>query len=106
VTFGTERGIDLDARHDDGRRIVVEAEGGVASDQQQGNYFLIAIGQLLQRMADATAVYVLALPDNRRYRGLVQRLPRLARQRLGLVDLLGSQDDDGTWVVIEDKAPT
>lgn len=85
VAFGRQRGIDVEAKHPDGRRWVIEAKAAVTSDQQQGNYFLGALGELLQRMDDPDAIYALALPSNRRYRGLVRRLPRLAKQRLGLV---------------------
>ncbi len=35
-------------------------------------------------MSDAGARYGLALPDNYQYQGLVERLPLLARQQLGL----------------------
>ena len=52
---------------------------------KQINYFLRALGELLQRMNDPDARYGLAFPDNRQYRGLVDRLPKLAKQRLGLV---------------------
>lgn len=85
VALGHERGIDIDARHPDGRRWIIEAKGEVASDQQQGNYFLGALGELLRRMDDLNATYGLALPSNRRYRSLVRRLPALAKRRLGLV---------------------
>lgn len=84
VAWGRARGIDLHARHPHRPTVVVEAKGEVASDQQQGSYFLGALGELVQRMDDAEAVYALALPDNRRYRGLVNRLPALARQRFDL----------------------
>lgn len=97
VAMGHERGIDIDARHPDGRRWVVEAKAGVASDQQQGNYFLGALGELLQRMDDPVATYALALPNNRRYRGLIHRLPRLAKQRLNLHVL---------WVDASEGAPS
>lgn len=85
VALGHEHGIDIDARHPDGRRWIIEAKGEVASDQQQGNYFLGGLGELLQRMDDLNATYALALPSNRRYRSLVRRLPALAKRRLGLV---------------------
>ena len=42
------------------------------------------LGELLQRMNDENARYSVALPKTRRYRGLVQRFPELARRRLGL----------------------
>lgn len=93
IRWGRERGIDLDARASNGRRIVIEAKGEVASDQQQGNYFLGALGELVQRMSDPKATYGLALPGNRRYRGLVDRLPALAWQRLNLVVYLVHKQD-------------
>jgi hypothetical protein len=83
VRWGRDRGIDITASGPNGRW-VIEAKGEVNSPQQQGNYFLGALGELVQRMDDPHARYALALPDNPRYRGLVSRLPTLARQRLNL----------------------
>lgn len=103
VAWGRERGIDIDARHIDGRRYVIEAKGGVGMGAQQVNYFLGALGELIQRMADDKAVYGLALPDNRQYRGLVERLPRLARQRLGLVVFWVKRHGEGDWQVVVDE---
>jgi DNA-binding MarR family transcriptional regulator len=91
VKWGRERGIDVTA-HGQTERWIVEAKGEVASDQQQGNYFLGVIGELLQRMDDPSARYALALPNNRRFRGRVSRLPRLARQRLALTVLFVNAD--------------
>jgi hypothetical protein len=45
---------------------------------------LQALGELVQRMDEPASQYGLALPDNARYRGLVDRLPALARQRMHL----------------------
>jgi len=101
IAWGRERGIDIDARHLDGRRYVLEAKGGVGAGAQQVNYFLGALGELIQRMADPDAVYGLALPDNRQYRGLVNRLPRHARERLGLAVFWVSNDNDRWTVHVE-----
>lgn len=84
VAWARAQGIDLDATKIGGR-VVVEAKGAVALQPQQVNYFLGALGELLQRMTDPAARYGLALPDNKQYRGLVSRLPELAKARLGLV---------------------
>ncbi len=85
VAWDRTRGIDVDARHPDGTRHVIEAKAEVGiSGAQQVNYFLGMLGELLQRMDDEAASYGIALPLNRQYRGLVDRLPRLARDRLGL----------------------
>lgn len=102
VAWGRTRGIDLDARHQAEPAVIVEAKGEVASDQQQGNYFLGALGELIQRMEDPSAVYALALHDNRRYRGLVSRLPILARQRLGLRVYWVRRTPDALQVEVDD----
>ena len=91
VKWGRDRGIDIVA-HGHGERWLIEAKGEVASPQQQGNYLLQALGELVQRMNDPTAQYGLALPDNARYRGLVDRLPVLARPRLNLTVLFVRPD--------------
>jgi hypothetical protein len=101
VAWGRARGIDIDARHRDGLRCVIEAKAEVALQPQQVNYFIGALGELVQRMADPTATYGLALPDNRQYRGLVSRLPALARQRLGLVVFWVRRDGDSFNVKVD-----
>lgn len=93
VAWGHTRGVDLEAVRP-GHRWLIEAKGTAASDQQQGNYFLGALGELIQRLDDPAASYGLALPDNRRYRGLVERLPALARQRLNLTVFFVARDGD------------
>ena len=83
VAWGRTRGIDIDASRGSDR-LIIEAKAEVPNPPQQVNYFLNALGELVQRMNDPNARYGLALPDNRQYRGLVDRLPPLARARLGL----------------------
>jgi hypothetical protein len=83
VMWGRARGVDIDASGPEGR-LLIEAKGEVSLQPQQVNYFLNAIGELVQRMSDETAEYGLALPDNQQYRGLVSRLPDVARRKLAL----------------------
>jgi hypothetical protein len=94
VAWGHLRGIDIEATKDSDR-ILIEAKGDASSAQQQGNYFLNALGELIQRMDDPGARYGLALPDNKRYRRLVENLPALARERLDLVVYMVSRSVDG-----------
>lgn len=98
VAWGQRPGIDI-AANKDSDRILIEAKGEVLSSQQQGNYFLNALGELIQRLDDPGARYGLALPDNKRYRGLVKRLPALARDRLDLVVYMVSRTADGFAVI-------
>lgn len=97
VMWGKERGIDIDARRPDGR-LILEAKGEVASQPQKTNYFLSALGELLQRMSDERATYGLALPDNATFRRLVDRLPRLAKERLRLRFFLVARTPGGLSV--------
>ncbi len=47
------------------------------------------------------AIYGIALPANRQYRGLVERLPALGRERLKLVVFWVSRQSDGLVVDVE-----
>jgi hypothetical protein len=82
VAWGRVRGIDIDVRHVDGRRYIIEAKAEVGKNgAQQVNYFIGMLGELVQRMDDPNASYGIALPANRQYRGLVDRLPAPAKDR-------------------------
>lgn len=78
-----------------------EGRGGDRPDG--GNYFLNALGELLQRMSDDRARYAIALPENRRNLGLVERFPDLARRRLGLTIFFVRWD--GSGYAIREVAP-
>lgn len=102
VAWGRVRGIDIDARHPDGRRYVIEAKAEVGRNgPQQVNYFLGMLGELVQRMDDAQASYGIALPDNRQYRCLVHRLPGLAKERLRLAVFWVSRRGDELSVEVD-----
>jgi hypothetical protein len=102
VAWGRVRGIDIDARHLDGRRYVIEAKAEVGKNgPQQVNYFIGMLGELIQRMDDAHALYGIALPDNRQYQGLVDRLPALAKERLRLAVFWVRRDGDELIVEVD-----
>jgi hypothetical protein len=83
VTWGRGTGIDITALQS-GRRWIIEAKGRGSLDPMRVNYFLGVLGELLQRMSDPEAKYSIALPDLPQFRGLWDRLPRLAKQRTGI----------------------
>lgn len=97
VAWDRAPGIDIEAERK-GERLVIEAKGEVALNPQQHNYFLGALGELVQRMDDPNARYGLALPNNRQYYGLVDRLPDLAKQRMGFVVYWVERGPDGPRV--------
>jgi len=96
VAWERTPGIDIDARHPSRKRHIIEAKAETGSSgAQQVNYFIGMLGELLQRMDDEDATYGIALPENRQYRGLVERLPRLARDRIGLHVFWVARGSDG-----------
>src|SRR5215217_8762785 len=77
VAWGRLRWIDIDARHPDGRRYLIEAKAEVGKNgPQQVNYFVGMLGELVQRMDDVQASYGIALPDNRRTEASLTDFPR------------------------------
>lgn len=91
VVRGRAHGVDIDAFRD-GRRWMVEVKGCGSRNAMPVNYFLATIGELLQRMNDPSAKYSLAFPDLAQFRGLWERLPRLAKQRTGITCLFVTAD--------------
>jgi len=67
--------------------------------RNRSNYFVGILGELLQRMYDESATYGIALPANRQYAGLVDRPPRLARDRIGLNVFWVARSSDGNLTV-------
>lgn len=91
VAWGGAHGIDIDA-HRNGRRWIIEAKGSGKSNPQRVNYFVGALGELLQRTNDPNADYGIALPDVDQYRKLWDRLPSLAKRRMRLSALFVAED--------------
>lgn len=87
TAWGRSRGIDIEATKGT-QRWVIEVKGRGSTPQEQGNYFLSVLGQVLQCMDDKDAKYSIALPDLPRFRGLWQRLPDPAKRRTRLSALL------------------
>jgi len=64
--------------------VVLQARGE-DSQPHQTNYFVGALGELIQHMTHPDARYGFAFPDSAQYRALVRTLPRPAWDRLRLV---------------------
>jgi hypothetical protein len=91
VRWGHERGIDIEAFRD-GRRWIIEAKGCGSRQPMRVNYFIAMLGETLQRMNDPHASYSIALPDMPQYRGLWERLPRLAKERTTITMIFVRED--------------
>ena len=88
IAFGRSPGIDLDASRGD-ERWVIEAKGITAEPTLD---FHTMLGQIIFQMHDPLIRYSVALPEGDTYRLRWNRLPDLAKQRLGLTALFVAAD--------------
>lgn len=95
VRWGRTRGIDIDARRGH-ERLVIGAKGKDSYQQMRLNYFLAALGELLQHMDEIDARYALALPAHRQFVDLMLDLPAWVRAHLGLCFFLARPASDGS----------
>ncbi|MFK4439689.1 MarR family transcriptional regulator [Paenibacillus sp. RC21] len=91
VAWGKTKGIDIDA-HRGNERWIIEVKGSGSLQPMRVNYFIGVLGELLQRMDDPNARYSIALPDMKQYRGLWERLPKLAKNRTSISILFVKED--------------
>jgi hypothetical protein len=80
VAWGHTRGADCVATRGE-EQWIIEVKGCGSRQPMRVNYFLAVLGELLQRMNDPKARYSIALPNMKQFRGLWERLPRLAKER-------------------------
>jgi hypothetical protein len=83
VKWGKKSGSDIVAVIG-GNRLVIEAKGEGSTRQMLGNYFLNALGEILQRMSENGIEYGIALPAHPSYVELVLKLPKRVRDALQL----------------------
>lgn len=91
IAWGRARGTDIVAERA-GERWLIEVKGRGSRQAMRVNYFLMILGETLQRMTESSARYSIALPDLPQYRGLWSRLPSLAKDRTQISVLFVSED--------------
>ena len=86
VIEGKPRDGGVEARRGDDRWII-EAKGSGSRNPVKNTYFLTVLGETLQKMDDPGARYSIALPDTAKFRKLWEKLPELAKSRMGITAL-------------------
>jgi len=90
IAWGKARGIDIEATKGPSRWLI-ECKGTGSRPPMFNNYFLGAIGELLQRMNDPSAKYSLAFPEHKKFRRLWDELPLHIKSKLGITALFISK---------------
>jgi hypothetical protein len=68
-------------------RWIIEVKGSRSHNPLCVNYFLLVLGEIFQRMDVPNCKYSVALPDIEQFRRLWERLPLLAKNRIGITAL-------------------
>jgi len=83
IAWGTAKGVDITATKDN-QHWIIEVKGEGSRTQMRGNYFLSALGEILQRMENKNNKYSIAFPAMQRYKKLWDNLPQLVKERLNI----------------------
>ena len=78
-----QRGPDVEA-YSAREKVFVEAKGEGTAPDRFYTQLMVALGQVLTRMNDTKAKYVVALPWHTRYMDLIRTIPQSVRQKLRL----------------------
>lgn len=84
IAWGGEVGPDVVAWHKKKGVIIIEAKGEGSRSAMRNNYFLMVLGQLLQRMDGPIKTYGIALPAYKQFIGLINGLPDWIKKCLNL----------------------
>lgn len=86
IAYGKSRGADVVACRGK-ERWIIEVKGRGSRPQMKINYFLAVLGEILQRMNELNSKYSIVLPDLKQFRNLWNKLPELAKSRIGITAL-------------------
>jgi hypothetical protein len=84
TSMGKKHGVDIVATNKENDIILIEAKGEGSRNPMRVNYFLGALGELLQKMDSPTKHYGIAVPAHRQYANLIIRLPEWIKHYLKL----------------------
>ena len=86
TSLSAGHGIDIEASRGNDRW-VIQVKGTSAFRSMIVNNFLSALGEIFQRMDDSKCKYSVALPDTEQFGRLWERLPLLAKTKIGITAL-------------------
>jgi hypothetical protein len=92
ISWGKSSGADIVAQKDL-KKWVIEVKGCGSSNPMRVNYFLHALGEILQRTDNQETKYSIAFPDLKQFRNLWERLPQVAKDRTRITVLFINYND-------------
>ena len=99
TSMGKKHGVDITAKHKEKGIMLIEAKGEGSRNAMRVNYFLMVLGELIQKMDSPNKIYGLALPAHRQYANLIISLPDWIKQQLRLRIYLVKQQESGEYQI-------
>lgn len=99
TALGQKHGVDIEATHRLKGTMLIEAKGEGSLNPMRVNYFLMVIGELIQKMDSPNKQYGIGLPAYRQYASLTIKLPRWIKQHLKLKVFLVKRLNEGRYAV-------
>jgi hypothetical protein len=84
MAMGTKHGVDIEATQSKEGTLIIEAKGEGSLNPMRVNYFVMILGELMQKMDSPDKQYGIALPAHQQYMKLIHKLPLYQKQQLRL----------------------
>jgi hypothetical protein len=99
MALGQTHGVDIEATHKLKGTVLIEAKGEGSLNPMRVNYFLMVLGELIQKMDTPNKQYGIGLPANSQYAHLIIKLPLWIKQHLKLKVFLVKKLNGEKYVV-------
>jgi hypothetical protein len=99
TAMGNTHGVDIAASKEPNIKLLIEAKGEGSLNPMRVNYFLGALGELLQKMDSPNNQYAIGLPAYTQFAKLIIRLPNWIKTHLRLKFYLVKKKSDNQYVV-------
>jgi hypothetical protein len=99
VAMGTKHGVDIEATHSNEGTLIIEAKGEGSLNPMRVNYFVMILGELMQKMDSPDKQYGIALPAHQQYVKLIHKLPLYQKQQFKLRVFLAKRISEQKYAI-------
>jgi hypothetical protein len=97
--MGTKHGVDIEATHNREGTLIIEAKGEGTLNPMRVNFFVMVLGELMQKMDSSDKQYGIAFPAHQQYVKLIHKLPLHVKQQMKLHIYLAKRVGEHNYAV-------
>lgn len=99
ITMGTKHGVDIEATHSKEGVFIIEAKGEGSLNPMRVNYFVMILGELMQKIDSPDKKYGIALPAHQQFAKLIHKLPQFVKKQMKLHIFLVKREEEHNYTV-------